>query len=552
MTSDPAFVLYVDHQDHPAPLSECFHATASRRLSSTVDRQHRPSTITQADSAYCPHSMGFHDASSAAQLGYCPKPECVQCPLCMSMVSCQKVDSTFCFTCGRCDWNSIPCGLKVDTSSESEATKDEVMGALAQLATMLQEKRKAGGHASAAEEHYQKMVEAFETVVKKPLPKSSTTRGFQINNAKRDGDPWSVDALETELQKKKTASAEDVQNAIGGQALTHISLEEPQTLDAALAGQRVSTFALQAWNSAPTMSMADLLPLPIPLRSRNSRRCRAELAEGKPGILLKPKLNPLEGDSSLRTGHGQWWKKDSSAVHVVPRVRAIRHGSKAQDGGIQLHCFVLKVTNSTLGVVRLQISLSSAYKGEHLWDKDEHTKKNPAMENLLVETLTNKHVDAYLFTPSSPEGTTTDQSSSTLKSDVVALDSAEDAIVDIGKVFEVPEEVLNWDPEKALNDSSPASEAMADLEENHVRFLGISMLAEKSGSAWFEMICATKEKPGIKTESSNLSLAIPLALQIEVGNGSWESSLIKANPTEEGQEPDKVTFDLVVTWPSTP
>jgi hypothetical protein len=76
--------------------------------------------------------------------------------------------------------------------------------------------------------------------------------------------------------------------------------------------KEVSTFAFQLQCSNYVTHPAtrqDLLPLSIPLRVRTSRRCRAELAEGRPGILVKPKLNPLEGDSSLRTGHGQWWKK---------------------------------------------------------------------------------------------------------------------------------------------------------------------------------------------------------------------------------------------------
>jgi hypothetical protein len=58
-----------------------------------------------------------------------------------------------------------------------------------------------------------------------------------------------------------------------------------------------------------SMDAAPLLPLSIPLMLRQSRRCREELADGRPGILLKPKLNPLEGDSSLPTGHGQWFRK---------------------------------------------------------------------------------------------------------------------------------------------------------------------------------------------------------------------------------------------------
>jgi hypothetical protein len=208
----------------------------------------------------------------------------------------------------------------------------------------------------------------------------------------------------------------------------------------------------------------------------------------------------------------------------------------------QIHAFVLKVTNSTLGLVRLQISLSSQYKGEPSWN--DHRIKNPALEDLLVETLTNKHVDAFVLTTSNHGGT-----EFILKSDIVVLHSAEDSIADIGKVLETPEQVVTWDSEKAL--AAASTDSLSSLEENQVAFFGIKMLAEKSGSAWFELICATRLSPDIEPASSELFSAFPLSLQIEVGNGSWESSLIKAIPTEEGEEADKVVFDLVVAWPNT-
>jgi len=39
--------------------------------------------------------------------------------------------------------------------------------------------------------------------------------------------------------------------------------------------------------------------------------------------LLKPKVNPLEGDLSLRSNVGKWWQKDTSAVHVLPFVSVV-------------------------------------------------------------------------------------------------------------------------------------------------------------------------------------------------------------------------------------
>lgn len=385
----------------------------------------------------------------------------------------------------------------------------------------------------ATEEHYQKMVEAWEGVVKTTGPKSSSSsvaRSLQLKGGSRTEEIWSVEALESAIQTKKESLNSNA--VLGGQQLQRISLESEQTLDTAMKGVSIESIALQALNAAPTRSMADLLPLSVPLRSRKSTRCRADLAEGKPGILLKPKLNPLEGDSSLRTGHGQWWKKDSSAVHVIPRVRVVRHGMKALDENTQQHAFVLKVTNSTLGMVRLRLGLS-LYQGEPLWE--DQAAKNNCLESLLVETVSNKHVDVFLLTAATTKQTT-------FRSEMVSLDSNEDSIVDIGKVFAIPEEVSAWDANAVLDASSVPT---GGLEENKVEFGGVKILAEKSGSAWFEVSCVTRHRVD---QTPRLYSAIPLSLQIEVGNGSWESSLIK--PITSDDKADLVTFDVVLTWPN--
>ena len=310
----PCYVLYVDHAGHPAPLTECFYATASRRLSSTIDRIGRPSTITQVDSAYCPQCLSFHDASSAAQLGYCPKPSCVRCPACQSIISCRKIEGLFCYACGQCDWKSTQCHLTVDaSSSEGEIPKEEVEQAVTKLAEMLTERRQAGGAKKAAELHYKRVVAGYEYMLKPESLSSKASARTTID--KKGGEAWSVEDLEKSMKEKQEALAvgDETINSLFP-PVEHIDLDDKkaqqQTIDPDLAKLPPSCLSLQSINTgAPCWTMMDLLPLPVPLRARKSRRCRAELADGKPGILLKPKLNPLEGDSSLRTGHGQWWKK---------------------------------------------------------------------------------------------------------------------------------------------------------------------------------------------------------------------------------------------------
>ncbi len=68
----------------------------------------------------------------------------------------------------------------------------------------------------------------------------------------------------------------------------------------------LNQLTLSATNAPEEQS---LMPTPVQLRTRAIKRDYQELSLGKPGILVKPKVNPLEGDSSLRYGQGQWWKK---------------------------------------------------------------------------------------------------------------------------------------------------------------------------------------------------------------------------------------------------
>lgn len=211
----------------------------------------------------------------------------------------------------------------------------------------------------------------------------------------------------------------------------------------------------------------------------------------------------------------------------------MHHGSKVLDGTAnnEQHAFLIKITNPTLGLVRLQLGMS-AYTGELFWDDDDNVDgtKNPILRNLLIDTLSCQYVNAFLLTPQQP--------SDALQTELIEVDSAEDAMIDFGKTRETPAEVSGWKAEAAMSAASPSSE----VKETEVAFLGSKYLAQQSGSAWFEVVCVTSPV------ASGRFPAIPLALNCEVGNGSWESSLIKAN--EEGEGPDLVSFDLVLSWPS--
>jgi len=127
------------------------------------------------------------------------------------------------------------------------------------------------------------------------------------------GEGWSIEALEDAIEKKKHQLHLDSHGvSMLRQCWDHkLALD---TLDnwpmTAICDVTHQQAAMQMSMYSTTISSErDLLPVPMRLRSRTVRRCVVELAAGRPGILVKPKAHPLEGDTSLRFGHGQWWKK---------------------------------------------------------------------------------------------------------------------------------------------------------------------------------------------------------------------------------------------------
>jgi hypothetical protein len=211
------------------------------------------------------------------------------------------------------------------------------------------------------------------------------------------------------------------------------------------------------------------------------------------------------------------YHKDSSAIEMLPRVRVSIHAS---DGS--RHVFLLKVSNPTLGLVRLRLA-GSAYSGEAEWDDKDAT--SPSLKNVLVDPLTQVSVNAQLDTTASK---------SFLQTETCELEAAEDSFLELGKTSDdIPEDVAKWEAADVLY----ASKVSKDLPSS-MRFVG-----RKKSVAWFELIVMEQDM-----KQKKVHCAIPIALQIQVGGGSWESSLVQSQQLEDGDPQDFVSFDLVILW----
>ncbi|GKY93537.1 hypothetical protein MPSEU_000321100 [Mayamaea pseudoterrestris] len=514
--SAAAHVLYIDWVGHPAPLSHCYYATASRRLSSSVDR-YPLSTFTEPESAYCPNCLTPQDKAALGRSPYCPKTTCQRCPLCNHSALVNAVVNDFetsetnglcVYKCGRCHWSSQQCHLQVPVQIEDVGKEGDVINVdrleLARSAEdLFLDLKKRRQSAS-------KPLEAYFESLKKYHEQNVDWQ--QLTNKARM-EPWSLAALESSLQETKnklSAIQHESRHADIGMRRLSLTDDNPVGPDEHLTNALPKyCFQLQSINSCQLpLRISALLPLPTPLRVRLGRRCRAELKEGKPGILLKPKLDPLDGDSSQRTGVGQWMKKDASAIHVIPCVRVVKCCSLAA-GAVSL---LLTVDNPNLESLRFRF-VSSDYQGEPAWENSEQTSKS--MEHLLLHSMASTGVDAELDV---------DVLKDMKPSTTVELLSGEDSIIELGvSGSKVPIEVKNWQPRQG--DDGGGS---------------VTLIAQSASVAWFELTLTGM------SEASSTGVAIPLALEIELGNGSWETSMIPRRLDLAEGAVDTFRLDLLI------
>lgn len=538
-------VLYIDHARHLSPLTLTYHATASRQLTSGRSDIIPPSTSVEVETAYCPRCLTFCDAASAStSLGVCQKDTggCKDCPLCFSPVSVsidrQSSDDThlIChYICGHCSWSSNDCGVTVsadklleysnnDNMDENEAEKQR-MAAIPEITKELENcfQQKVSERNQKGDALFQSIGDMWSKREQDEERRKRMMIGSTIINDDKKKDKstsWSLVALEDSLVEKKRDLESLYLGADKGKGVDATESspsgeDKMQTKNQLLptSKQVAAQMSLTIWEPR---NQKDLLPLPVHYRTRVSRRCRAEQAAGRTGILVKPKLNPLEGDTSLRAGHGQWFKKDSSAIHVVPRVQLCKYGTDPTSGKVAV---LLKVKNPTLNMIRLRFSGSNSF---------EEVLNAKELENILVDPFMETTI-------AKADLCSSDSLSSIDPSEWIELDSAEDLLLDIGKrQQDDPEVVRSWDYVPLFDTLD--SDILPKL----------TIVASRGDTSWVEFIIPNTVVIGSDGERTPSNyFAVPLSMQIEVGHGSWEASLIKRRDLPE-EEQDLVQFDIVL------
>lgn len=210
----------------------------------------------------------------------------------------------------------------------------------------------------------------------------------------------------------------------------------------------------------------------------------------------------------------------------MPKVSVVQQ----QHSGAQQSVFLLKVVNPTLGTVRLRFT-SSSYQGELAWEQPDDDPTNdaastsvvtPFLPHLLVDTLTQERRHVHLLSDTSFSA-----------SDTAELLSGEDSIIEMGgRALDSPPAVQQWSADEALSRAGDKS--------------SVKLVAHSASNAWYEVVVMVEGIPEEHTVE-DVYPGVAIQLQVELGNGSWETSLIQAQAPVDGGI-DWVNFDLVLTW----
>ena len=448
------------------------------------------------------------------------------------------------YKCGYCHWDSTECGIYQLFDNDNDNENNDEDGAEKMKVATIELQKKLTAKLEMKEQTllFQKLLSSWGTKtdnlekMKRRVTllskgsgsgsgnriRSNIANDLDVTEEKKrsDNGSWSVESLEDAMKQRREKMAKQVTQSISIQGgggvqvnnqsvLTvgdHVTVDDDS--DRILCNGPLQQSRQQIVST--TAQHQQLLPIPLCLRARAVKRCLKELEAGRPGILVKPKVNPLDGDTSLRYGHGQWWKKDSSAIHSVPRVQIQEH--KFNPSTSQ-HALLFQLKNPTLGPVRLRIH-------SNFHETTTTTTSFPESYNAVLDSMTLQSEVVNVIPPTPSDAM-----------DRFVLEAVEDAFLDIGTGTDVGGNVHGWG----------ASASASDIEwseERNCKLIGVI-----NDMAWVQFVTA-----GLgESVSDGKFMATPLILEIEVGDDSWESSLIQARDMKDGGK-DCVSFTILPVW----
>jgi dynactin-4 len=386
-----ALALFTSCNGRKAPLHNLFFCTAC--LDQTKDeetvnplRASNPADcIEDIDAYYCPDSLDTF-SSQEAMLYLNRSPKCFECPSCGNTLRTAGEGSQFFFLCGYCRWNSKELGIVAERSELlfKEAMVPERESLIEKKFTSLQ-KNLVAKMKQNAESQRERRLKGLRVNVKGARPKDV----WNWNNVeeslmqKVDGLKLSEVGL-TPLFDLETAAAENAKTPAVADGVLSKWTESLLGVDPAPQEVRFKPLVFDfrivrlltrcllqlygAFDLAGVTGIEQRLTQPSEqpvdasllrprrklLLTKRSLRCRVCVDAGRPGILVKPQINPLTGDSSM-LAKSSWWKKATFASAYLPSIRLVQGATPqtmAADAGGAMSLIML-LTNPSDSEVRI-------------------------------------------------------------------------------------------------------------------------------------------------------------------------------------------------------
>ncbi|OQS05577.1 DNA replication licensing factor MCM6 [Thraustotheca clavata] len=326
-----AGVLYACSCGRQYPLSELFWSESCNKIVCPWPT----CSLQEIDSYFCRFQMDNLPSKEAAAYKN-RSARTFACPDCQSTLQTIKTNEKYMFFCAHCRWDS--------ETLLADDDPDTLM--------MVANTRERDEHVfDTLLNHYQQ--KSTQNAANHPKPSafgSTITRlgkpQFNVKVPSTIG--WKMEQLEEKLHKRSidsilTPHDKKLADTLRAKFPQHREFDTNEMDDViALAKQKdmtqISTLK-QRYLCTPLLQSRDvkeLYPSRPDLRVKRSWRCVEAMANNKPGILVKPQINPMTGDSSMVIS-ASWWKKATLAVHFIPNVTFQTLWLGWRDG----HCWIL-------------------------------------------------------------------------------------------------------------------------------------------------------------------------------------------------------------------
>ncbi|KAF0698257.1 Aste57867_11114 [Aphanomyces stellatus] len=309
-------VKYLCGCGRPYPLSELYWSDTCKKIVCPWPT----CSLQEIDSYFCRFQMDNLPSKEAGAYKN-RSARTFACPDCKSTLQTLKHDEKYLFFCAHCRWDS--------EAMLTDEDPDTLM--------MVANARERDEHVfDVLLAHYQQKSQAASNQLlasKRASAHSSSSRYLKPLLPMRHTAPpqlgWKMEHLEAKLRATAATAVTGIDAALQKKCddkfPSHVVFDDRTDDAAACAAEsdmsKVSTLA-QRNLCTPLLQTRDvgaLFPSRPDLRVKRSWRCVESMANGQPGILIKPQINPMTGDSSMVVA-ASWWKKATLAIHYLPTI----------------------------------------------------------------------------------------------------------------------------------------------------------------------------------------------------------------------------------------